>query len=439
MLIRKRSIGLVGLSLAGACYSPDAAQPMVDGEGVSARLAADLTVNGHYCPTRGEIAGRTQPADRQYYITTFGGGSDTQRMSCAGTADGRWLYIADAWRFGCGARVKVTNPRTGRWCVTQVADIGPNICVERAAGKPVIDASPAITRELFGAGAVGWSQRMLVLAEAVAAGTALGCGTGAVTPPPAPPPPPPPAPPPPPPPPSGRTTPVPGQSWHIDLELPVDTSVRADWYDIDLFDNNASMVSALHEQGGRVVCYFSAGSSEDWRPDFSSLPRAGLGSALDGWPGERWLDVRNAGVRSVMSARLDRARAMGCDGVDPDNVDGYANANGFGLTASDQLAFNRWLAAEAHARGLVIGLKNDVDQIASLVSSFDFAVNEQCFEYGECDTVAAFTRAGKGVLNIEYGTVSSLARTVCPRAATLRFYSILPGADRLNGTYTRCP
>ncbi len=53
--------------------------------------------------------------------------------------------------------------------------------------------------------------------------------------------------------------------------------------------------------------------------------------------------------------------------------------------------------------------------------------------------MAAFTRVGKGVLNIEYGTVSSLARTVCPRAATLRFYSIVPGADRLNGTYTRCP
>ena len=231
---------------------------------------------------------------------------------------------------------------------------------------------------------------------------------------------------------------MPGQTWHIDLEAPVDTTVRADWYDIDLFDNSAAVVSALHARGGRVICYFSAGSSEDWRPDFASLPRAGLGSALDGWPGERWLDVRNAGVRSVMAARMDRARAMGCDGVDPDNVDGYANANGFGLTASDQLAYNRWLAAQAHARGLVVGLKNDVEQIASLVSSFDFAINESCFQYDECDQVAAFTRAGKGVLNIEYGAVASLARTVCSRATALRFYSILPGADRLNGTYTRC-
>jgi anti-sigma regulatory factor (Ser/Thr protein kinase) len=167
MSISMRSVGLVGLSLVGACYSADANDPTAEGdvEGVSARLAANLTVAGHYCPTSGEIAGRTRPADGQYYVTTFGGGGDTQRMSCGGTADGRWLYIADSWRFGCGSRVKVTNPRTGRWCVTQVADIGPNICVERAAGKPVIDASPAVTRELFNAGAIGWSQRVLVRAE----------------------------------------------------------------------------------------------------------------------------------------------------------------------------------------------------------------------------------------------------------------------------------
>jgi len=234
------------------------------------------------------------------------------------------------------------------------------------------------------------------------------------------------------------TRPTTSSSWHIDLEVPVDTTVNADWYDIDLFENDPAVMRAIHARGSRVVCYFSAGSSEDWRPDYASIPRAALGTALDGWPGERWLDIRDAGVRRVMQARLDLARSKGCDGVDPDNVDGYANANGFGLRAADQLAYNRWLATESHARGLVVGLKNDVEQIGDLVSSFDFAVNEQCFQYGECDTVSAFTRAGRAVLNIEYGTVSSLRTSVCPRAATYGFYSILPGADRLNGSYTRC-
>ncbi|MFO0624433.1 MAG: endo alpha-1,4 polygalactosaminidase [Polyangiales bacterium] len=235
-----------------------------------------------------------------------------------------------------------------------------------------------------------------------------------------------------------RPRPPRGASWHIDLEAPVDTDVRADWFDVDLFDNGAEVMRAIHARGARVVCYFSAGSGEDWRPDYASFPATALGSPLDGWAGERWLDVRRDGVRAVMRARLDRARAQGCDGVDPDNVDGYDNANGLGLTASDQLAYNRWLADEAHARGLVVGLKNDVAQIPALLEHFDFAVNEQCFAFAECDAVAAFTRAGRAVLSIEYGDVVANAGAYCPRAASLGFFTILSARDRLDGRYTRC-
>lgn len=144
--------------------------------GVSSQLVSDLTIRGHYCPTRGEIAGRNIPPDNVYYATTFGGGTDGQQMACGGYADGRWLYLADSWRFGCGSRVKLTNPRNGRWCVAQVADVGPNICVERAAGRPIIDASPAVTRELYGRSGVGWSDRVPMVAERVATSTPLGCG-----------------------------------------------------------------------------------------------------------------------------------------------------------------------------------------------------------------------------------------------------------------------
>jgi hypothetical protein len=237
---------------------------------------------------------------------------------------------------------------------------------------------------------------------------------------------------------AGAARPSLATRWHIDLEAPVNVNVDADWFDIDLFDNDASVVAALHARGRRVVCYFSAGSGEDWRPDYRGFASAALGDPLAGWPGERWLDVRAASVRAVMQRRLDLARTRGCDGVDPDNVDGYANATGFSLRASDQLAYNRFLASEAHARGLVIGLKNDLDQIPSLVADFDFAINEACFMYSECATLAPFVRAGKSVLQIEYGAVSSLAPRVCPMAASMRLFTILPGADRLNGSYRRC-
>jgi hypothetical protein len=228
-------------------------------------------------------------------------------------------------------------------------------------------------------------------------------------------------------------------TWNLDIENPVDVTVKADWFDVDLWDNvSTSLVSDLHARGRKVVCYFSAGSGENWRPDYGSIPRAALGNPLDGWAGEKWLDVRNTGVRSVMSKRLDRAKTMGCDGVDPDNVDGWTNDTGFGLGAADQIDFNRFLAREAHKRGLVIGLKNDVDQVGALVGDFDFAVNESCFEFDECDKVLPFVRAGKSVLNVEYGNVTTHKRTVCPKANADGFFSILSAKNAMDGTYTRC-
>ena len=177
-------LGLTSMAMIVGCYGSDDALTEGEGEGagVSAAVVSELTVAGHYCPTRGEIAGRTIPSDNTYFLTSFGGGVDTQRMACTGVADGRWMYIADAWRFGCRARVRVINPRTGRWCVAQVADVGPNVCVEQAAGRPIIDASPVLTRELFGRNSAGWSDRIVVRAELVPTSTPLGCGDGTAAP-----------------------------------------------------------------------------------------------------------------------------------------------------------------------------------------------------------------------------------------------------------------
>ncbi|WP_414691363.1 endo alpha-1,4 polygalactosaminidase [Noviherbaspirillum sp.] len=77
------------------------------------------------------------------------------------------------------------------------------------------------------------------------------------------------------------------------------------------------------------------------------------GNALSGWAGERWLDTRSANVRQIMQKRLDLAKAKGCDGVEPDNVDGYTNNSGFPLNASTQPNYNRILAAEARGPACV--------------------------------------------------------------------------------------
>jgi hypothetical protein len=208
-------------------------------------------------------------------------------------------------------------------------------------------------------------------------------------------------------------------AWQYQLQGNVDTSVNARVYDVDGADVPPATVKRLHDLGRRVVCYLDAGTWENWRSDAGSFPKSALGKPVDGWPGERWLDVRRqADLRPIMDARMRRCRNKGFDAVDPDNVNGYENATGFPLTPSDQLAWNIWLANRAHSLGLSVGLKNDLDQVPRLVPYFDFAVVEQCFQYGECGKARPFVSAGKTVVDVEY----SLTRDrFCDRARKLRF------------------
>ncbi|MEZ5250470.1 MAG: endo alpha-1,4 polygalactosaminidase [Ilumatobacteraceae bacterium] len=219
-------------------------------------------------------------------------------------------------------------------------------------------------------------------------------------------------------------------TWQWQLQGELDASYDVDVYDVDLFGTEPSAIAALHADGRIVVCYFSAGSYEGWRPDADAFAPGALGRTLDGFEDERWLDVRDPSVRAVAEGRLDLAAARGCDGVEPDNVDGYTNDTGFDLTADGQLDFNRFLAAAARERGLLIGLKNDLDQIDDLVSEFDFAVNEQCHEFDECDRYVAFVDEGKPVFNAEYARrVVDDPDGVCARSRELGLRTLILPID----------
>ncbi|KAJ5196296.1 hypothetical protein N7449_006775 [Penicillium cf. viridicatum] len=197
--------------------------------------------------------------------------------------------------------------------------------------------------------------------------------------------------------------PAAGVKWQIQLVDAVeDTTIDADIWDIDLFDNTAETITTLQNKGHKVICYFSAGTYEDWRPDISKFDTADFGSNLDEWPGERWLDIKSSSVRAIMSSRLDMAQQKGCDGVDPDNIDAYGNENGLGLMEADSVDFLTFLASESHSRGMSIGLKNGGDIIGSVIDKMQWSVNEQCAEYDECETYAAFTEINKPVFHIEY-------------------------------------
>lgn len=229
--------------------------------------------------------------------------------------------------------------------------------------------------------------------------------------------------------------PAPGTSWQWQLTGPLDTSYDVDMYDIDLFETPAETIAALQAEGRIVICYFCAGSWEDYRPDAGNFPDAVLGATLDGWPDEKWLDIRALDIlQPLMEARLDLAVQKGCDGVEPDNMDGYQNDPGFPLTAAHQLTFNRWLASAAHARNLSIGLKNDLDQVPALVNHFDWALNEQCFFYNECEPLLPFVEAGKAVFGVEYDLDVS---QFCDKANAMDFDWLLMDLD-LDGGREAC-
>lgn len=59
-------------------------------------------------------------------------------------------------------------------------------------------------------------------------------------------------------------------------------------YDVDLFDTTTAQIAEYKKQGKKVVCYFSAGSFEDWRNDAANFNKAcycnkGNECKMDGW------------------------------------------------------------------------------------------------------------------------------------------------------------
>ncbi len=193
-----------------------------------------------------------------------------------------------------------------------------------------------------------------------------------------------------------------GTTWQWQLSGPVDPRIDVPVYDIDGFGNDAAVVRRLHALGRRVICYVNVGAAENYRPDYKRFPARVLGRP-NGWPGERWLDIRRLDVLGpIMTARFDMCRDKGFDAVEPDLVENYTEATGFPLTAADQLAYNRLIARLAHERGMSVGLKNDLDQIDELLRDFDFAVNEECVQFHECRALTRFIKAGKAVLHVEY-------------------------------------
>jgi hypothetical protein len=82
-------------------------------------------------------------------------------------------YTADGARFGCLARLRVTNPSTGMSVIAVALDFGPGCSGENKVSHAVLDSSGRIDDYLFG-GPEGASDKALVHVVQVDDATPLG-------------------------------------------------------------------------------------------------------------------------------------------------------------------------------------------------------------------------------------------------------------------------
>jgi len=188
-----------------------------------------------------------------------------------------------------------------------------------------------------------------------------------------------------------------------------------------------------------LVCYFNAGLAQVSDCDYESrwLNSGLLGNVYDPdepeFSDERWINIKNQTARDWIKRRITLANDLGCDAVDPDNIDGYlndedgANGTGWNLSERDYVTFVTDMAAHAHGlttnRGftLLVGQKNAPELVGQVAGVLDFAVLEDCKTLNDPGEDSAFCRdfqpyiaAGKPVFSIEYPSTLGNAETgVC--------------------------
>lgn len=224
-----------------------------------------------------------------------------------------------------------------------------------------------------------------------------------------------------------------GDNMLIQLQWNINMDYNVDIFDIDLYDTNVSFINKLHNDWKKVICYFSAWTYEDWRNDAKDFPKDSLWKDLDNWPWEKWLDIGNYQLFSnVMIKRLDLAKSKWCDWVDPDNVDWYTNDTWFNISFKKQIEYNKFLVNESHKRWLSIWLKNALLQINELVDYYDFAINESCYTYNECNYLKSFIKLWKPVFWIQY---KEKKKDFCNRAINSK-YSFVKDNSKLDWSWT---
>ncbi|GBG34176.1 Hypothetical Protein FCC1311_104002 [Hondaea fermentalgiana] len=213
---------------------------------------------------------------------------------------------------------------------------------------------------------------------------------------------------------------------------------------VDLFDETidgepaADKMAQLIEEDHIVMCYMSAGTAEDWRPDFDDFKPLSM-SQSNNWPSEFYLDISQTdALLALMQNRLELAAAKGCHVIEPDNVDCFDNQECYGGLSNDfdsslyknkaayakalQITYLKGLATAAHNLGLSIVLKNAASIVPDIESYFDGVLTENCAKWDECDAFAVFPNTNRAHFDTEYvsDSLEAAAKRACSQEAVLQ-------------------
>ena len=209
--------------------------------------------------------------------------------------------------------------------------------------------------------------------------------------------------------------------------------------DIDAFSATKELVDAFHARGIKVIAYISVGTIENYRSDSTLLPHEIIGNIYPAWPDERFLNIREIEkMKPFIISRFNMIKQKGFDGIEPDNMDGYGEINGFNLSLNDTEIFCEWIIEEAHNRGLSIGQKNTEELVPLLYKKFDWALTEDVFNSNTQNDYSLYISVNKPVFSAEYTdamSITDFSTFVCSKAKKLKYFAFLKHRDLTQWKY----
>ena len=215
---------------------------------------------------------------------------------------------------------------------------------------------------------------------------------------------------------------------------------------------SSAEIGRLRASGKRVLAYFTIGSIEDYRPEYSQVTNLKL-NRWDDWPDEYFVRYWSEQWWSaVMRPRLDQALKAGFDGAYLDVPNAYEEIN-LKLVPSEtrdtlgakmaQLIVRASAYAKAHRPGFQIVPQNspELQRFPGYTAAIDglgveelsyLATDEKCTEdfcAENLDSVRALHRAGKFVLAVDYATRPGNVASACARDAAEEFYGYVTTVD----------